>query len=51
LHSSSNGGSLPHDGIEGLIPPAPTLGPDTPLDPDPVLDADTPLDVDTPLDP
>ena len=42
LHSSLNGGSLPHGGMDELIPPAPPLGPATPLDPDPVLDADTP---------
>jgi hypothetical protein len=51
LHSSLNGGSLPHGGMDELVPPAPPLGADTPLDPDPVLDVDPPLDVDTPLVP
>jgi len=44
LHSSSNGGSLPHGGMEGVMAPVPPLGPDTPLDPDPLLDVDTLLD-------
>jgi hypothetical protein len=44
LHSSSNGGSLPHGRIAGLVAALP-LGPDTPLvEPDPLLDVDTVLD-------
>jgi hypothetical protein len=44
LHSSSNGGSLPHGRIAGLVA-APPLGPDTPLvEPDPLLNVDTVLD-------
>jgi hypothetical protein len=44
LHSSLNGGSLEQGGIDGLIPPAPPLDPDTPLDAAPLLDVDTPRD-------
>jgi len=51
LHSSLNGGSLPHGGMDELMPPAPPHDGDTPLDPDPLLDTDTLLDVGTPLDP
>jgi hypothetical protein len=44
LHSSLNGGSLPHGGMDELMPPAPPLDGDTPLDADPLLDVDTRLD-------
>jgi hypothetical protein len=44
LHSSLNGGSLPHGGMDEPAPPAPALDGDRPLDPDPLLDVDTPLD-------
>jgi len=43
LHSSLNGGSLPHGGMDGLMAPAPPLDADTPLDAAPPLD-DTPRD-------
>jgi len=44
LHSSLNGGSLPHGGMDELMPLALPLDAETPLDPDPLLDVDTPLD-------
>jgi len=44
LHNSLNGGSLPHGGMDELMPPAPPLDADTPLDPAPLLNVETPLD-------
>jgi hypothetical protein len=38
LHSSLNGGSLPHGGMDELMPLAPPLDGDTPLEADPLLD-------------
>jgi hypothetical protein len=44
LHSSLNGGSLEHRGIDGLMAPAPPLDADTPLDAAPLLDVNAPRD-------
>jgi len=44
LQSSLNGGSLPHGGMDELMPPAPPLDADTPLDAALLLDVDTPRD-------
>jgi|GraSoiStandDraft_60_1057301.scaffolds.fasta_scaffold2213722_1 hypothetical protein len=41
LHSSLNGGSLEHGGIDGLMAPAPPLDADTPLEAALLLDVDT----------